>query len=182
MNDKPYLKVTLKYTLLIGLFTLLALAARPPVLSAPVPSTTTIVPVTLPAEVPVPETTTTTTTLPPTTTTTTTTIPIPEDGKCVEWWQEAYRAGWPIEDLPKLGKIMWAESRCLPDVVGTGAYGLTQIQWSAHSHWVKAEFGFTKEDLFVPYNNFLAARWLYEYADNSYGCGWQPWYMSGSWC
>jgi hypothetical protein len=77
---------------------------------------------------------------------------------------------------------MWAESRCLPDVVGTGAYGLTQIQWSAHSHWIKAEFGFTKQDLFVPYNNFLAARWLYNYADNAYGCGWQPWYMSGSWC
>lgn len=181
MNIDFLFKGPFRYILLSLVFVVLALAARPPALSAPVPQTTTTVPVTLPAEVPVPETTTTTTTtIPPTTTTTT--LYLPEDGKCTEWWSEALRAGWPEDDLPKLGRIMWAESRCQPEVVGTGAYGLTQIQWNAHSHWVKAEFGFSKEDLFIPYNNFLAARWLYHYAQNAYGCGWQPWYMSGSWC
>lgn len=122
---------------------------------------------------------TTTTTIPETTTTTT--LYLPEDGKCTEWWEIAVSAGWPEELLPQLGRIMWSESRCLPDVVGTGAIGLTQIQWNAHRHWVE-EIGYIRENLFIPVINLEVAWILYNKAEKDYGCGFQPWYMSGDWC
>ena len=139
--------------------------------------------------------TTTTTTEEPTTTeaaTTTTTTPtttteaplkIPEDAKCGEWWELAIEVGWPEDRLPKLGKILWNESRCLPDVKGSGSYGLAQMQYSAHHDWMLAEFGITdREELFDPALNLLTALWLAEYAEQHYGCWAQPWYMSGEWC
>jgi hypothetical protein len=122
---------------------------------------------------------TTTTTIPETTTTTT--LHLPEDGKCTEWWEIAVSVGWPEELLPQLGRIMWSESRCLPDVTGTGAIGLTQIQWSAHSHWV-TDLGYIRENLFIPVINLEVAWVLYNMAEEDYGCGFQPWYMSGDWC
>jgi len=116
-------------------------------------------------------------------TTTTTTIPYPE-GKCSQWYPTAYQAGWPLEDLPKLGRIMWAESNCIHDIANkTYSYGLVQMEWSAHKNWLASEFGITqREELYDPYTNLLVAKWLYDYADIHYGCGWQPWYMSGDWC
>jgi hypothetical protein len=126
-------------------------------------------------------TSTTTTTVKPTTTTTT--VPLPE-GKCSEWYPVAVEAGWPIDDLPKLGRIMWAESNCIHDIANkTYSYGLVQMEWSAHYKWLDSEFGITeREELYDPYTNLLVARWLYDYAEENYGCGWQPWYMSGDWC
>lgn len=132
-------------------------------------------------ETTIPQTTSTTIST-TTSTTTTTTLYLPSDGKCTEWWNEAIKAGWHHDQLYKIGRIMWAESRCQPDVIGNGAYGLMQIQYNVHKDWLMSEFGFTKEELFIPYNNFLAAKWLYDYAENTYGCGYQPWYMSGNWC
>lgn len=118
-----------------------------------------------------------------TTTTTTTTIALPE-GTCSEWYPTAVEAGWPIDSLQKLGRIIWKESNCLHHVANkTYSYGLTQIEWSAHKNWLKTEFGITERDaLYDPYTNLLVARWLYDYAEEHYGCGWQPWYMSGDWC
>ena len=135
-------------------------------------------------------TTTTTTTLAPITTTvaptttesTTTTTTLPE-GKCAEWFPLAVEVGWPIDRLEKLGKILWNESRCLPDVRGSGSYGLAQMQYSAHHEWMKSEFGITnREELYDPTLNLLTALWLAEYAEQHYGCWAQPWYMSGDWC
>jgi hypothetical protein len=124
---------------------------------------------------------TTTTTLPPTTT-----VPpleIPEGAKCGEWWQLAKDVGWPEDRLPLLGRIMWNESRCLPDVKGAGSYGLAQMQYSAHHEWMSAEFGIeNREELYDPALNLLTALWLAEYAEQHYGCWAQPWYMSGDWC
>jgi hypothetical protein len=125
---------------------------------------------------------TTTTTVKPTTTTTTSTLPLPE-GKCSEWYPVAIKAGWPVDDLPKLGRIMWAESRCIYNISNCCSDGLVQMEWSAHKGWLKTEFGITeREELYDPYTNLLVARWLYYYAEENYGCGWQPWYMSGDWC
>jgi len=117
------------------------------------------------------------------TTTTTTTIPLP-DGSCSEWYPIALEAGWSIDQLQKLGRIMWRESNCLHDIANkTYSYGLTQIEWSAHKGWLESEFNITvREDLYDPYTNLLVAKWLFDYAKDSYGCGWQPWYMSGDWC
>lgn len=115
--------------------------------------------------------------------TTTTTIPLP-NGDCSQWYSVALEAGWEYDQLTKLGRIIFKESSCQHDVANkTYSYGLTQIEWSAHKNWLQSEFGITeREELYDPYTNLLVARWLYDYADEHYGCGWQPWYMSGNWC
>lgn len=148
-------------------------SAPPPVDT--VPSTVAVTTTTAPP-------TTTTTVAPATTisTTTTTTTTLPE-GKCSEWFSTAVSVGWPVDYLERLGAIMWAESRCQPDVFGTGALGLTQIQWNAHSHWIKP-LGVSKEMLYDPATNLFIAWELAQYADQHYGCWAQPWYMSGEWC
>lgn len=122
-------------------------------------------------------------TSPPSTTSTTTTVPLP-DGKCSEWYDVALDAGWERDELTKIGRIVWAESRCDADATNkTYSYGLLQIEWSAHEGWLETEFGITERaDLYDPYTNFVVGRWLFDYADRNYGCGWQPWYMSGDWC
>lgn len=119
----------------------------------------------------------------PTVSTTTTTVSLP-DGSCSEWYAVALEAGWSIDQLQKLGRIMWRESNCIHDIANkTYSYGLTQIEWSAHYKWLDSEFGITeREALYDPYTNLLVAKWLYDYAEEAYGCGWQPWYMSGDWC
>ena len=80
---------------------------------------------------------------PETTTTTTTTIldirpPVPvqsvriisgiDKARYPEWWPVALDAGWPTHLLPTLDLVIHKESRGLPDVVGQGSWGLTQIQ------------------------------------------------------
>lgn len=116
-------------------------------------------------------------------TTTTTTIPLP-NGDCSQWYPVALQAGWEYDQLTKLGRIIFKESSCQHDIANkTYSYGLTQIEWSAHKSWLQSEFGITeREELYDPYTNLVVARWLYDYADEHYGCGWQPWYMSGNWC
>jgi len=150
-----------------------------------------VVPVTVPA---------TTTTVAPTTTlpnvhvttaevvrVTATTVAWPE-GLCAEWYVTAHTVGWPVELLPVIGEIMWRESRCLPDVWGTGAYGLTQLQWSAHSHWI-SDLGYGRDDLYNPAINLAVAWQLFERVtdDPTFRCGLSPWYMStppdiSHWC
>jgi len=104
-------------------------------------------------------------------------------GKCDEWYITALDAGWEMGQLTKLGQIMWAESRCLHDVSNCCSYGLAQMEWSAHKHWLKSDFGITdKYELYDPLLNLQTAKWLFDYAEEHYGCGWQPWYMSGDWC
>jgi len=100
-----------------------------------------------------------------------------------QWWLVALDAGWPAEQLPVLDEVMYQESRGTPDVIGTGAYGLTQIQWNAHHGWVTEVFGVTDpKELFDPLLNLQVAWHLHQMAHDMYGCGWQPWYMSGNWC
>lgn len=149
----------------------------------------------IPDYVPPPETLiyppATTSTVPATTVVThvipATTVPWPE-GPCAEWYVTANVVGWPLDLLSVIGEIMWRESRCLPDVTGTGAYGLTQLQWSAHSHWIN-DLGFSRDDLFNPAINLAVAWELFQRADNdpTFRCGLSPWYMStppdiGHWC
>jgi len=120
-------------------------------------------------------TTTSTTTAP----TTTTTIPGIESARYPELWQHAVQAGWSTNRLPVLDLIAYHESRGQTDVVGTGAYGALQIQWSAHKDWLTTELNITEpEQLFDPLTNMVAALWLAEYAEEHYGCWTQPWYMS----
>jgi hypothetical protein len=159
--------------------------------SQPIP----IVPVTLPTS-----TSSTTTTVVPTSAvpvsttaevirvTTTTTTLVPDTARCPEWWTIAVGAGWPADPamLATLDWIMWRESRCLPDVIGDGSYGLTQLQWSVHGDWI-VELGFTRDDLLEPAANLALAKVLFDRVDDdpNFWCGFSPWYMSEPgthWC
>ena len=148
----------------------------------PVPTTTTVV-----SEAPRSRskvtTTTTTVNVPPVPVSSVRLVPGIDDALYPEWWLVALDAGWPTDHLPILDDVMYRESRGTVDVVGTGAYGLTQIQWSAHHEWVTELFGVTDPtELFDPLLNLRVAWHLHQMAHDMYGCGWQPWYMSGNWC
>jgi hypothetical protein len=123
--------------------------------------------------------TTTTTTIAPSTTTTTEPVPGIDAARYPELWATAVETGWSPDRLPTLDLIIFHESRGDLTAVGTGAYGVTQIQWSAHKQWLTTELDITEpEQLFDPYTNLEAALWLAEYAETHYGCWAQPWYMS----
>jgi hypothetical protein len=114
-----------------------------------------------------------------TTTTTTTTLP---DVRCVEWWHAAATAGWPAERIPVLlDSIIWAESRCLPDVTNGHDDGLTQINWSTWSQLV-TDIGLQRQHLMQPELNLRVALMVAQAAEN-HGWRWcQPWDSSGNHC
>jgi len=127
------------------------------------------------------------TTLPPTTTTststTTTTVPVVVlDVRCQEWWTTAVAAGWPNDRIPVLlDSIVWAESRCLPDVDNGNDYGLTQVNWPTWGDTVHAR-GYTKDGLYDPVTNLQVALKISQEAEK---IGWrwcQPWDSSGFHC
>lgn len=111
--------------------------------------------------------------------TTTTTLP---NVRCVEWWQAAVTAGWPTERIPVLlDSIVWAESRCLPDVTNRYDDGLTQINWATWSQLV-TDMGLKREHLMQPELNLRVALMVAQAAEN-HGWRWcQPWDSSGNHC
>lgn len=118
-------------------------------------------------------------------TSTTTTLPIDPEWQCAEWLPTAVAAGWPAdpEVLRKLGQVIWAETRCQATADNGGDVGLVQLHWRVHTSWLAAELGVTeRSQLLDPMTNLAAGWWLYNYAAVHYGCPWQPWYSSGSWC
>ena len=119
---------------------------------------------------------------------TTTTTLVPSDARCPEWWVVAVGAGWPTDPaiLRTLDWIVWRESRCQPDAVGDGSYGLTQLQWNVHSDWIR-DLGFDRDELLHPSVNLAVAWHLYRLVDSdpNYRCGFSPWYPSQPgkhWC
>ena len=102
--------------------------------------------------------------------------------RCDQWWDTALSVGWEESELLQLGAIMYAESRCQPDAIGpTSDYGLAQINWTAHGERLSGK-GITKQDLLDPVINLREAKAISEFGERAFGCKWQPWYMSGSWC
>lgn len=132
------------------------------------------------------QTTTTTST-----TTTTTTIPQfqpPADWPCVEYYHLSISAGWTTEDWPKLGKILYRESRCNPMAYNPtdpngGSYGIGQVNgyWCRSSRWTQN--GFLQDhnilntctDLHEPFTNLLAMRTIFNYSEERNNNGWFPW-------
>lgn len=113
-----------------------------------------------------------------TTSTTTTTIPGISDARYPDYWQTAIDAGWPTEWLPTLDLIIHEESRGIPGLTGTGAVGITQIQWNVW-HETATELGYTKQqvrDEIEP--NLEVALAVAETAEEAYSKWCQPWYMS----
>lgn len=122
-----------------------------------------------------------------TTTTTTTTIPLsPEElierarlshGQCGEFYETAMAVGWPAEEWPKLSKIMYRESRCLPEACSQSDsgrvcrdWGLMQINDYSWKRTILSQ-GYEMSDMWVPEHNLTFAFWLW----TTYG--WQPWVM-----
>ena len=120
--------------------------------TSPVETSTTVQAVTLPSEP----------------STTTTTVPISADAKCPQWWPLAVQVGWPIEELPMLDRIMWRESRCLPDAWNGHDAGLTQIN-QIHREFVAVMGWSWPEDMFNPELSLRFTLKLWQ------GKGWQPW-------
>lgn len=130
----------------------------------------------------------------PTATTTTTTIPLPDlsgidfvqlarlsYGMCGEYYQTAITAGWKPEDWPQLRKIMYRESRCLPDACSQSDsgrvcrdWGLMQINEYSWRRHIIAQ-GYKMADMHDPFLNLKFARWIYELEVSNGGTGWGAW-------
>ena len=95
-------------------------------------------------------------------------------------WQ-AVSLGWPLAELPELSRIVWRESRCLPEAYNGkdpngGSYGLMQINgyWctanSLHPRGYLARIGVHDcQQLFDPLVNLQAAYTIWQLS------GWSPW-------
>lgn len=94
------------------------------------------------------------------------------DYPCAQWAGEALAAGWPHEQMPKVLRTMFRESRCQWDVRSTTSdSGLLQINdivlrdWRFHRDWPN----FDRSTIFVPAVNLAVAHWLWTID------GWRPW-------
>jgi hypothetical protein len=110
-------------------------------------------------------------------------VEIYEQGLCVGWTGMALTAGWPIEEIPKLLRIMHRESRCLPDACGETDsphlrkcrdWGLMQINDYSWKTTIR-NLGYHIEDMWNPYDNLEFALWLFRYSEERNGDGWHPW-------
>lgn len=108
---------------------------------------------------------------------------IPLDWPCREFFHTSIKAGWTIEEWPRLGKIMWRESRCLPDACGETDsphlrkcrdWGLLQINDYSWKTTIR-NMGMNIEQMHDPYWNLWFGRWLFEYSLDRNDDGWFPW-------
>lgn len=106
-----------------------------------------------------------------------------EDGTCLEWVITARQAGWEPEELPRLMRIMFRESRCIPTACGETDsphirkcrdWGLMQINDYSWKRTIR-NMGWRIEDMWIPLENLRFARWLFEYSVERNGDGWHPW-------
>lgn len=96
-------------------------------------------------------------------------------GRCGEWHDLAISVGWTEEDWPTLSRIIYRESRCIPEACSQSDSGLkcrdaglVQVN-QIHREWL-AGMGYSfPDDLFDPAINLTFARRLYETS------GWKPW-------
>jgi hypothetical protein len=95
-------------------------------------------------------------------------------GKCGEWRDLALSVGWPESEWPRLGQVLYRESRCTPSAWNGHDAGLSQIN-QVHTSWAN-EMGFDfPNDLFIPENNLYFAYRLWSAREEKGLCGWKPW-------
>lgn len=108
---------------------------------------------------------------------------VTDQGLCVEWAGTALSAGWPPQLLERLLFIVHRESRCRPDACSIPDrpdirrcrdWGLTQINDYSWKRTVRNQ-GLEMDAMWNPYENLRFAWWLYNYSQESTGCGWTPW-------
>jgi hypothetical protein len=123
----------------------------------------------------------------------TTVAPAPITARCPQWWELAAAAGWHADSMPQLDYVLWRESRCDPaahnttlNADGSADLGLAQVNdrsWCLPTRWYPDGYLQTIgvlptvgcEQLFDPYTNLIAAKAIYDYAEETNGNGWQPW-------
>lgn len=107
---------------------------------------------------------------------------------CNGWIDLASFVGWREKELEKLRRVLFRESRCLPNAFNPkdpmgGSHGLLQINsfWCKPSrYWPEGylqAFGIvdTCQDLYEPVKNLRAGLVIWKYADRTHGNGWSPW-------
>jgi len=108
------------------------------------------------------------------------------EGVCAEWAGTAFDAGWPPHLIPRLLRVVYRESRCLPGACSTPDrpdlrrcrdWGLTQINDYSWKRTVRSQ-GLDMPAMWDPYENLRFAWWLYNYSVETTGCGWTPWSLS----
>jgi len=108
----------------------------------------------------------------------------PSWAKCPDYWPLARKVGWKHGDMAILDKVMYKESRCLPEVfngsdpVG-GSRGLTQINGFWHKILRRADIMDSPRDLYDPEVNLRAALLIYTLQKETTGWGWSPWAIHG---
>jgi len=101
---------------------------------------------------------------------------------CPQWESLAEEAGWAAEDLPMLSRIMWAESRCIPDAVSsTNDFGLLQVNKGVWESDLK-ELGYEMSNLLEPEVALKAGLYVANQFEAHGRCKWEAWQQSGSWC
>lgn len=114
---------------------------------------------------------------------------VPVSARCPQHWATALAAGWRWDQLVKVDALMWRESRCQPNAFNAsdpngGSNGLLQINryWCLPSRWYQDGYLQTMkvltycDDLFHPLTNLVAAKVIYDYAEQQRpGGGYQPW-------
>lgn len=128
----------------------------------------------------------------PSPSTTSTTIPkpnpVPPEAKCPQVWATARSVGWPETEMVELDRILYRESRCLPQANNPndpngGSIGLMQINrfWCKPSRWYpdgylqKQKVLLSCEDLYNPIVNLTAGLVIYKYSEEVNFNGWLPW-------
>lgn len=108
---------------------------------------------------------------------------IVEQNVCIEYVDDALLTGWESHDIPQLLRIMYRESRCAPEACGVTDrpdlrrcrdWGLMQINDYSWKTTIRS-LHLDMEQMFDPYWNLFFARYIFEMAEERYGCGWQPW-------
>lgn len=139
------------------------------------PQTVLIAPVTVPTTVPA---TTTTLTAHDAMQADLAALELPADVPCQEWAPLAMQAGWPVELIPQLLRIVWRESRCV-NITDThvlhngGDTGPLQLNDTWRDE-IAAQFG-DASLINDPYTNFAMGWEIYKWHEANRGCGWAPW-------
>jgi hypothetical protein len=96
-------------------------------------------------------------------------------GRCGEWHDLAISVGWTEEEWPTLSRIIYRESRCIPEACSKSDSGLkcrdaglVQVN-QIHREWLSSMGYNFPDDLFDPAINLTFARRLFETS------GWKPW-------
>ena len=158
----------------------LASEPTPAPIGPPRPSGAPIRPVRLYTPTTTTSTSSTTTTLPP--------VAVAADTPCQQWLPLMLEVGWPrdVEVLERALRIMYRESRCLPDACSKSDsgrvcrdWGLFQINEYSWRRTIEAQ-GLEMAAMWEPEENIRFALWLYQLSEERHGYGFGPWRMPPS--